>query len=212
MIRSLACASIPARSGAAFPALTSVLFLALAMTGFVATAKAEMRDYKLDPEHLTVAFLVHHIGYADTLGRFNRVEGGFRFDEETATLGGGEIVVHTDSVDTGHERRDNHLRNADFFNVGEHPTMTFTFDDGEKVTERSGRVTGELTLLGVTRPLTLDVTWNKSGPYPFGDNYVMGISARGTVKRSEFGMTYAVDNGWVGDEIELIIEIEAIRQ
>ncbi|MCR9255067.1 MAG: YceI family protein [Alphaproteobacteria bacterium] len=193
--------------------LTMLAVLAVAAGLSAPSAKAEMRDYVLDPEHLTVAFLVHHIGYADTLGRFNRVEGGFRFDEESRTLGGGEIVVHTESVDTGHQRRDDHLRGTDFFNVKEHPTMTFTFADGEPVSDRTGKVEGTLTLLGVSQPLSLDVTWNKSGRYPFGAKpYVMGISARGTVKRSEFGMMYAVENGWVGDEIELIIEIEAIRQ
>ena len=69
-------------------------------------------------------------------------------------------------------------------------------------------------LLGVTQPVTLQVTLNKIGEYPFGNPipYVVGVSVRGTVKRSAFGMSYAVDNGWVGDDIEVIIEFEAIRQ
>ena len=67
-------------------------------------------------------------------------------------------------------------------------------------------------MLGVERPLTLVATWNKSGVYPFGDkNYVMGVSARGSFKRSDFGMNYSVENGWVGDTVEIMIEFEAIR-
>lgn len=179
----------------------------------VQTARAEMATYKLDPAHVAVVFLVHHIGFADTVGRFNKIEGSFDFDEDRRALGAGEIVIDTASVDTGHEARDNHLRGTDFFNVAEHPQMTFSFEGGEALSERTGKVTGTLSLLGVERPVSLDVTWNKSGRYPFGPkSYVVGISARGTVKRSEFGMMYAVENEWVGDDIALIIEIEAIRQ
>ena len=76
----------------------------------------------------------------------------------------------------------------------------------------TGKVTGDLTIRGVTRPVTLDVKLNKTGVYPYIDNYVAGISARATIKRSDFGMTYAVENGWVGDEVDIIIELEAIRE
>ena len=199
--------------------LAALLFRAL-FAGIIAAGmaaplpvKAEPRDYKLDPEHLTVAFLVHHIGFAKTLGFFEEVEGSFTFDEESLSLAAVEVVVETDSVTTFHKKRDEHLRSKDFLNVKRFSEMTFVGTGAEKTGERQGRVTGDLTLLGQTRPLTLDVTWNKSGEYPFGGNpYVIGISARGTLRRSEFGMTYAVDNGWVGDEVELIIEFEARRQ
>jgi polyisoprenoid-binding protein YceI len=84
--------------------------------------------------------------------------------------------------------------------------------------DRTYRIEGELELLGTTNPLTLEATWNKSAEYPFGGGvlggkpYVMGVSARGAFQRSTYGMTYSVDNGWVGDTVELIIEFEAIRQ
>ena len=91
--------------------------------------------------------------------------------------------------------------------------MTFVGTGAEQTGPRSGKISGDLTLRGETRPLTLDVTWNKSGVYPFGHkDHVIGISARGTLKRSDYGMTYAVENGWVGDEVELIIEFEARRK
>jgi polyisoprenoid-binding protein YceI len=96
--------------------------------------------------------------------------------------------------------------------------MVFRAASATPVEARRYRIEGTLELLGEVRPVTLDATWNKSGEYPFGGGpfggkpYVMGVSARGSFERSAFGMTYSVDNGWVGDEVELIIEFEAKRQ
>jgi polyisoprenoid-binding protein YceI len=81
------------------------------------------------------------------------------------------------------------------------------------VSEREFEITGELALLGVTQPLTLQARWNKSDDYPIGRNaYAMGVSARGVLQRTDFGMDYAIDNGWVGNDVEIIIEFEAQRQ
>jgi polyisoprenoid-binding protein YceI len=88
--------------------------------------------------------------------------------------------------------------------------MTFTASSAQRSGERTFTVTGELTLLGRTRPLTLAATLNKLAPYPIGNRAeVVGVSARGSLKRSEFGMTYGVADNLVGDEVEIIIEIEA---
>lgn len=175
-------------------------------------ASAEPVEYELDPDHTSIGFLAMHIGYAKTMGMFLKSEGSFTFDEEALTLTDLEIIVETESVFTNHKKRDQHLTSPDFLNSGEFPEMIFKSTSTEKLTDTTGIVHGELELLGQNLPLSLEVTFNKAGDYPFGDNYVVGISARGTVVRSQYGMTYAVDNGWVGDEIELIIETEAIRQ
>ena len=176
-------------------------------------AKAEPAEYQLDPEHLNIGFLVTHIGFAKTSGIFREAEGSFLFDEENLKLSDIKVTVETDSVFTNHKKRDKHLRSSDFLDADEYPEMTFVGTGSEKTGPRSGKVTGDLTVRGQTHPLTLDVTWNKSGFYPFGHkDYVIGISARGKLKRSQYGMTYVVENGWVGDEVELIIEFEARRQ
>ena len=186
---------------------------ALLAGGLTATAaQAEPARYELDPEHVAVAFLVDHIGFARTLGKFLEVEGSFVFDETVPALSDLQVEIAAESVFTAHERRDNHVRSNDFLAVDDHPAITFVMTEAEPTGERTGLVTGDLTVRGVTRPVTLDVTWNKSGPYPFNDNYVTGISARTTIQRSDFGMTYAVENGLVGDEVEILIEAEAIRQ
>ena len=128
------------------------------------------------------------------------------------------MVIETESVFSNHRKRDEHLRSADFLNSKEFPRMIFRAKGAERTGERTYTVKGDLELLGKTNPVTLLATWNKSAQYPFGGGllgekpYVMGVSARGSFRRSAFGMNYAVDNGWVGDDIELIIEFEAIRQ
>jgi polyisoprenoid-binding protein YceI len=169
--------------------------------------------YVIDQDHMAIAFLVSHIGFARTLGQFTRAEGSFAFDPEKPAVSDIEVIIDAASVNTQHEKRDAHLRNEDFLWVEKHPQIIFRGTSAEQTGPRTGRVIGDLTLRGVTRPVTLDVTWNKSGQYPFGDmHYAMGLSARTQIKRSDFGMTYAVQGGLVGDEVEIILEFEAIRQ
>ena len=187
--------------------LTALTLLALG-----SRASAEPARYELDPEHLTIAFLVAHIGYAKMLGQFLTASGEYTFDDATGALSAVRVVVETDSVDTHHEARDGHLTSRDFFDSGTHPTMTFTAAGAQRTGERTFAVMGELELLGTRRPLVLEATWNKTAPYPVGARAeVMGVSLRGNLKRSEFGMTYGVADGLVGDDVELLIELEAKR-
>lgn len=182
----------------------------------VLPASAQAARYEIDPDHLTVAFLVDHIGYAKTLGMFRTARGSYSFDETTARLSALRIEVDTASVFTNQRKRDDHLKGPDFLNSSEHPRMVFTADSARRIGERNFEITGQLQLLGKTQPLTLQATWNKSAESPLGGlgrkPYVMGVSARGSFKRSAFGMNYAVANNWVGDEVALIIEFEAVRQ
>jgi polyisoprenoid-binding protein YceI len=181
-----------------------------------APAHAQAAKYELDPDHITVAFLVDHIGYAKVLGMFRSARGSYRFDEATATLSEVRIEVETASVFTNQRKRDDHLKGPDFLNSGEFPRMVFTASSARRTSERNFEINGQLELLGKSQPLTLQATWNKSAESPLGGPlrkpYVMGVSARGSFKRSTYGMNYAVSNGWVGDEVPLIIEFEAVRQ
>lgn len=190
---------------------TVLLLVFVAVLGAtVRSAGADPRGFALDPEHLSIAFLVDHIGFAKVLGRFREARGSFSFDATTGALSDIRIEIDAASVSTDHAKRDEHLRGADFLNVREFPSLVFTASGATAVQGRRYRIDGELELLGTRRPVSLDAMWNKSGQYPFGGNpYAMGVSARGSFLCSEFGMTYAVDNGWVGDEVDLIIEFEA---
>ncbi|MBL8250093.1 MAG: YceI family protein [Candidatus Competibacter sp.] len=202
----------------AFRRATSPWLVAIALLVAAAQARAEPKPYVIDPEHFSVGFLVQHIGYASVLGLFRKAEGSFVFDEETGQLSDLQIAVDAASVFTNHEKRDKHLRGEDFLDSDRHPQMTLTAKRGQFKKQQPAALEGQLTLRGVTRPLTLQVTWNKSDRYPIPTSianpfpYVLGASARGALKRADFGMNYALDNGWVGDTVELIVEFEARRQ
>ena len=175
-------------------------------------ARAQAQRYELDPDHISMGFLVEHLGYAKVLGMFRAVRGSYSFDEASGALSDVRIEVDTQSVFTSHAKRDQHLKSADFLNSNEFPRMVFTAGSAKRTGDRSFEIPGQLELLGRSRPLTLTATWNKSGVSPLDKTYVMGVSARGTFKRSSYGMKYGVDNGWVGDEVPLIIEFEAKRK
>lgn len=186
--------------------------------GLAAPAHAKPEKYVIDPEHFSIAMSIRHIGYFDLMGLFTEGSGSFVFDETKPEVSDIRVTIKTASFESGHKKRDEHVRNADFLNAKEFPEMVFVGKSTEKTGDRTGRIHGALTLRGVTKPLTLDVVWVKSGEYPIGGGlfggkpYVTGINARGTLKRSDFGMTYGVDNGLVGDEVTLILGFEARRQ
>lgn len=198
--------------------VTSVAILFASTALAPAPVRAEPRTYVLDSEHITIAFMVTHIGFAKVLGVFREAEGTIVFDQATLALESMNVTVNTQSIDTGHNARDRHIRSRDFLDAVNYPEMVFVLTGAEPTGaeptgERTGIVTGNLTLRGETRPVRLDVVWNKAGEYPYGDeHYTLGISARGEIQRSQWGMTYAIDNGLVGDAVEIIIEAELIRQ
>lgn len=186
---------------------------ATALIATIATAaQAEMATYELDPEHTTVFFLVDHIGYAKTLGVFTTVSGSFVYDADSKELGDVDVSIESASVLSFNEARDAHVRKPDFLDTKKHPTITFAASGGNATSDTGGTVTGDLTVLGTARPVTLDVTLNKAETYPFGHKRdVLGLSMRTSINRSDFGMTYGVDNNLVGDEVTIQIETEAMK-
>lgn len=175
------------------------------------TASAAER-FTLDPSHTSLAFLIDHIGFAKTLGWFTEVSGDFMFDAVTNTASDITITVDTVSVYSANKARDKHVRNKDFLNVEKFPDMIFTAGATTIDEDGQGEMVGELQLLGQRHPLALSVTLNKADHYPFGHKrFTLGVSARGSVQRSQFGMTYGVANALVGDRVDLIIETEAIQ-
>jgi polyisoprenoid-binding protein YceI len=187
--------------------------LVVLLLSFSSQVLAEPRRYEIDPQHLTLGFLVEHVGFARVFGRFREAGGSFSFDEATGELSNVRVAVKTASVDTTVEARDRHLRSADFLNVEEHAEMIFESTGTTMLVERKGNLRGNLTLRGVVRPITLSVVWNKCAVSPLpGKPWVCGMSVRGKFQRSGFGMTYGIADGLVGDEVELLIELEAQRR
>ncbi|SDK77278.1 Polyisoprenoid-binding protein YceI [Modicisalibacter muralis] len=178
-----------------------------------APALAEPATYRIDPEHFSIGFLIEHVGYEKLLGMFLEGKGKFVYDAQTQELSSGRVEIASESLFTNHEERDKHVESADFLAVDEYPSIVFEATEFTAEDDRHGTLTGDLTMLGETHPVTLDVTLNKAAEYPFGHKeYTLGLSARTTLSRSDWGMSYGVDNGMVGDEVTLILEFEAIRQ
>jgi len=173
----------------------------------LAESEATGHTYKIDPAHAGFYFRIEHMGLSHTMGRFNTFSGDFTLDGAESTF---ELTIETDSIDTGWKKRDDHLRSPDFFNVKQFPEITFTSTE----VQREGdvyEVTGELTMLGTTRTVTVPLTKLGEGEDPWGNQRV-GFDSTLTIERSDFGMTKFVDNGMVGDEVEIMISFEGIRQ
>ena len=186
--------------------------LALALP-LAALAAAE--NYTLDPYHTYPHFAVEHLGVSMLWGRFNKTSGKFTLDRaaKKASL---ELAVETASVSTGDADKgsrarslDEHLRNADFFNAAEFPRMTFRGADVKFSGDQPTEVTGELTLLGVTKPLTLKVERWVCKDNPFNKKPMCGGNASGVLKRTDFGMKFLVPA--VSDEVRLYVEFEGYK-
>jgi polyisoprenoid-binding protein YceI len=192
--------------------LTPAFLACFSLASIVNVANAAPANFEVDDEHFSMVFEIMHIGYAPVMGMFRTVEGEFVYDEETRELISGKLVFKSKSVFTNHEKRDDHLTGKDFLNSGKYPDITFTVTGFETTGESSGIVTGDLNMLGQTKPVELDVTLNKAAEYPIGhEEYTLGINAETTLKRSEWGMTYGLDPALVGDEVNLRFGFEAVK-
>lgn len=194
---------------------TSMLGACALALPFAAGAAPEW--YTLDPYHTYPYFMVSHFSVGNMMGRFDKTSGKFTIDTAAKT-GTVDLAVETASLTTGdNERgsrpraRDEHLRTADFFNVAEFPRMTYKGTANRFNGDAPAQIDGQLTLLGVTRPLTLMVDNWKCMPDPRtkGQRYFCGGNASGMIKRSEFGMKYGIPA--VSDEVRLMIMIEGFR-
>ncbi|MEM0905983.1 MAG: YceI family protein [Pseudomonadota bacterium] len=193
-------------------AMKTVCAAVIAAPLLASAAAADAQRYTIDPSHFSMVFNADHIGYGPTWGMFLRGGGSFMFDEATNTLSDLTVDIETASVFSNDERRDGHLRAEDFLHSEAFPVAKFVMTEAKALTDTTGTITGDLTLRGETHPVTLDVTLNKIGPYPWGDNYVVGVTATTTITRSRWGMTYAVENGLVGDDVPMTFVVEAIRE
>ncbi|MFL6593119.1 MAG: YceI family protein [Luteimonas sp.] len=179
---------------------------ALLLAAGLATA-APVR-YDLDPNHTRIDFSWTHFGFSHPMGRFDRFDGDFRFDPADPTKSSVTVTIPLDSIDTGVPKLDTHLKTADFFDVTKYPTATFKSTRVERNGEHGLKVTGDLALHGVTKPVVLDVVVNKIGQHPMAGRAAAGFDASATIKRSDFGISNYVPN--VSDEILLSISTEAM--
>lgn len=184
--------------------------LALSALLAVATFPALAAEkYEIDPTHTQVQFTYSHLGFSNITGRFDQVQGDFRFDVADPTQSSVSITIPVQSISTGVDKLDEHLLKADFFDAAQFPTATFTSTGVTAAGEGKLAVAGDLTIHGVTRPVVLDVTINKVGEHPMRKRPAAGFDARATLKRSDFGVGAYVP--MVGDEVTLSITVEAFQ-
>jgi polyisoprenoid-binding protein YceI len=169
---------------------------------------AEAATFGVDAGHSGVVFNVKHLGVANFYGRFNAISGEYAFDP--AVDGGWiRIEVPSESIDTNSAGRDRHLKSPDFFNVKQFPTLSFESNQIKAVGGKH-QATGTLELLGEKKEITVDL--EHTGAADTGRGFRSGFEANFTIKRSDFGMTYWVDSGGIGDEVEITVFIEGIRK
>lgn len=188
--------------------------LLLAVAGLLAVpAWAGAETYTIDAIHSSVSFKIRHL-FSKVPGRFNEFEGTIQVDRENLANSKVEVSIDVASIDTANERRDGHLKSPDFFDVENHPKMTF---ESTKVVPKGGNraeVHGNLTIHGVTRPVVLDTEILGFGPGMGG--FTAGFEATTTIDRKDFGITWnrVLDAGGavLGDEVEINLNVEAKKQ
>ena len=177
--------------------------------------------YKMDPTHTSLIWKVNHFGLSNYTARLNSVDGTLVFNPDDASATSLDVTIDPTSVETdypadfkaGHpdspyDSFDQEIsQSEDYFNAGEFPTITFKSTDVTTTGPNTGTVTGDLTFRGVTKPVTLDVTYNGTTTFPWApDTPKIGFSATGSFKRSDYGLDIMVPN--LGDDIEIVIETE----
>lgn len=189
-------------------AVSAMLAAGLFFCGLQAHAQG-VEKYTLESPHTQVMFTVNHLGFSNSTGKFLSYEGGFTLDRADPSKSTVDVSIKTDSIEMNDQKWNDHMKNADFFNVEKFPSMTFKSTSVTPTSENTADVTGDLTILGVTKPVVMKVIHNKSGPHPFGDKFVAGFSATTQIKRSDFGMTYGLP--MVGDDVSIQIEVEGLQ-
>ncbi|MEV1063821.1 YceI family protein [Streptomyces sp. NPDC050263] len=171
-------------------------------------------DYTIDPTHSAIGFVARHAMVTNVKGKFADFTGALHLDGADPARSTASIDVKMESVDTGSADRDGHLKSADFFKTDEFPTMTFRSTSAEALGGDDYRITGDLSILGVTKPLTIDLEFNGAATDPFGNERV-GFEGKAEILRSEWGLTWnaALETGGVlvSDKIKLNFDISAIK-
>lgn len=170
--------------------------------------------YTLDPAHSRIGFVARHAMVTKVRGSFNEFEGSAQLPSTDPGTWTTQLTIHAASIDTRHEQRDAHLRSDEFLAVDEYPTITFVSTGVEQLDEATFRVTGDLTVRGVTRPVTVEFDYQGAATDPFGNERI-GFEGSVEISRKDFGITWnaALESGGVlvGDKVVLEFEISAIK-
>jgi len=165
--------------------------------------------YQADPGHRYITFSYLHQGYSRPFLRWRDWDATLEWDADDPTASSVSVTIDANSIDSGVDEFDGHLKGDKFFDTANHPEITFVSTSLTKTGDNTGTLTGDLTIKGNTKPVTLDVTLNRAAFEDRGQVYKIGFSATGAVKRSDFGVDAYVP--FVGDEVSLVIETEFLN-
>ncbi|MCW8891009.1 MAG: YceI family protein [Sedimenticola sp.] len=183
----------------------------LLAAAFSLSAPVSADDYVIDTKgaHAFVQFKISHLGYGWVIGRFNDFSGGFSYDEANPAASKVSVTINAASVDSNHAERDKHLRSKDFLKVDDFSTITFNSTSFEETGDNKAVLKGDLTLHGVTKPVSIDVTHIGAGKDPWG-GYRRGFEGTTRLTLKDFGITK--DLGPASSELEVFLSIEGIKK
>ncbi|MGN5619531.1 YceI family protein [Acinetobacter sp. Brlt_5] len=183
------------------------LVLGLAVTSVATAALAKPVAYQIDPTHTATVFSWDHFGFSTPSGNFSNIQGTINVDEKQPEKSSVNVTIPLNSLNTNVKALDEHLMAADWFDAAKYPTITFKSTKVETQDKKNFKITGDLTVKGVTKPVVLDVVLNKQGPHPMTKAATVGFNATTSFDRSAFGIAGFVPN--VGDKITVNITTEA---
>ncbi|WP_149194233.1 YceI family protein [Luteimonas suaedae] len=181
--------------------------LAVALSLAAAPALAAPVTYQIDPNHTDVVAQWNHLGFSNPIIHFGDVDGAIVYDADDVSASSVEVTLPLSGLNSHVEKFDQHLRSDDFFDAANHPEATFRSTAVESAGEGKLKVTGDLTIKGISKPVVLDVTLNEMGPHPMTKREAIGFDATTTVKRTDFDLGMHAPH--VGDEVQLRITTEA---
>jgi polyisoprenoid-binding protein YceI len=173
-------------------------------------AKIPAGTYELDQSHANITFEISHMNFSNYVGRFNSFTASLEFDPKTPDASKATVSIDPNSIDTNHEVLERDLRGKNFFETETYPEITFVSDRLEITGTERGRLYGQFTLRGVTKPLVLDVTFKGGGKHPMTGSFLLGFMATGSLKRADYGMTYLIP--LVGDEVTFRFNGEFVKK
>jgi polyisoprenoid-binding protein YceI len=184
------------------------IFAILAVSVALPLSAVAADSYTVDPNHTFPHFQINHLGFSTMHGRFDKTSGTITLDRAAKT-GSVDISIETASISTGYVKRDEHLKSPDFFNAAEFPAITYKSTAMHYKGDTPASVDGNLTISGVTKPVTLTIDAFNCGANPMNKKEECGAAASAQIKRSDFGVKYGLPN--IGDDVKLEFEIEAIK-
>lgn len=172
-------------------------------------SKAPSGHYALEKNHASITFKVMHMGYAYYTMRFNDFDASIDLDAKAPEKSKLSVTIDPKSLDSNNAKLTEHVGSADFLDVAKYPSITFVSKSIEKTGPNTGKIVGDMTIHGVTKPVTLDATFNGGSPHPMMKQYDIGFSATTTLKRSDFGVSGYIP--LVGDDVQVSVETEFLK-